>query len=65
METLLVTILLLVRPAPTQAQIDDAIRIAAAEIVSMQSGDDGGEWPYEGVYRVGGNIPVAYRVGGT
>jgi len=23
------------------------------------------EWPYEGVYRVGGSIPVGYRVGGT
>ncbi len=23
------------------------------------------EWPYEGVYRVGGEIPVGYRVGGT
>jgi hypothetical protein len=25
----------------------------------------GGEWPYEGVYRVGGQIPLGYRVGGT
>lgn len=23
------------------------------------------EWPYEGVYRVGGSIPYGYRVGGT
>lgn len=23
------------------------------------------EWPYEGVYRVGGEIPIGYRVGGT
>lgn len=23
------------------------------------------EWPYEGVYRVGGEIPVGYRIGGT
>jgi hypothetical protein len=23
------------------------------------------EWPYEGVYRVGGQIPIGYRVGGT
>lgn len=65
MATLLVAILLLVRPAPTQVQIDEALQIAAAEVVAMQSGDGGGEWPYEGVYRVGGNIPVAYRVGGT
>jgi hypothetical protein len=26
---------------------------------------DGPEWPYEGVYRVEGDIPIAYRVGGT
>jgi len=65
METLLATILLLVRPAPTQQQMDEALRTAAAEVVAMQSGEGGGEWPYEGVYRVGGNIPVAYRVGGT
>ncbi|NBX35989.1 MAG: hypothetical protein EBR10_02025 [Planctomycetes bacterium] len=63
--TLLVTILFLVRPAPTAAQIDESLRTAASEIVEMQAGDGGGEWPYEGVYRVGGNIPVAYRVGGT
>lgn len=23
------------------------------------------EWPYEGVYRVGGRIPIGYRIGGT
>ena len=23
------------------------------------------EWPYEGVYRVGGEIPIGYRIGGT
>ncbi len=23
------------------------------------------EWPYEGVYRVGGKIPIGYRIGGT
>lgn len=23
------------------------------------------EWPYEGVYRLGGEIPIGYRVGGT
>ena len=25
----------------------------------------GPEWPYEGVYRVGGQIPIGYRIGGT
>lgn len=28
-------------------------------------GDAVAEWPYEGVYRVGGQIPIGYRVGGT
>lgn len=23
------------------------------------------EWPYEGVYRVGGRVPIGYRIGGT
>ena len=27
--------------------------------------EDGGAWPYEGVYRVNGEIPIGYRVGGT
>lgn len=30
------------------------------------NGEPGGEWPYQGVYRVrGGEIPIGYRVGGT
>src|SRR5262249_34251465 len=28
-------------------------------------GEPGKEWPYEGVYRVEGDIPPGYRVGGT
>ncbi len=35
---------------------------AVAELVAMQ---EGGEWPYEGVYRVRGEIPLGYRVGGS
>jgi hypothetical protein len=31
--------------------------------VAMQ--EPNGEWPYEGVYRVRGQIPIGYRVGGT
>ncbi len=34
-------------------------------LVGMQEGDDVGRWPYEGVYRVRGEIPLGYRVGGT
>lgn len=47
-------------PAPEPREM---IRIAVAELVKMQ--EDDGAWPYEGVYRVGGEIPVGYRVGGT
>jgi hypothetical protein len=42
---------------------DDLIRRAVSDVVKMQ--EKGGEWPYEGVYRVKGEIPVGYRIGGT
>ena len=51
---------------PTDAE---AMSTGIAKIVSMQEKGPGAEvaaeWPYEGVYRVGGKIPYAYRVGGT
>lgn len=34
-------------------------------LLEMEEGADRGEWPYEGVYRVGRQIPIGYRVGGT
>ncbi|MFN0136789.1 MAG: prenyltransferase/squalene oxidase repeat-containing protein [Phycisphaerae bacterium] len=43
--------------------VADLIRTATAELLKMQEPD--GAWPYEGVYRVGGEIPLGYRVGGT
>lgn len=48
---------LLQDPSPAQL-IDRAI----AEILNMQ---EDSQWPYEGVYRVRGEIPVGYRIGGT
>ncbi len=39
------------------------IATAIERLVAMQ--EDPGQWPYEGVYRVGGKIPVGYRIGGT
>ncbi len=42
-----------------------AIAEGAAHILAMEEGPDRGEWPYQGVYRVGDKIPVGYRVGGT
>jgi len=49
---------LLVPPTP-----EELIRIALPLLVKMQ--EEEGQWPYEGVYRVEGEIPVGYRVGGT
>ncbi len=49
--------------------VDALVSTAVTRIEAMQSKGPGGdvvaEWPYEGVYRVGGDIPYAYRVGGT
>lgn len=36
---------------------------AVAQLVAIQ--EEGGAWPYEGVYRVNREIPVGYRIGGT
>ncbi len=43
--------------------VDALIRVGVDQLLSMQEED--GAWPYEGVYRVRGKIPVGYRVGGT
>src|SRR5687768_1605131 len=49
--------------------IDAALARAGAILLERQESFDGaevaGEWPYEGVYREGGEIPPGYRVGGT
>jgi hypothetical protein len=48
--------------------LDDAIAVGLAEILKLQDGQgayEQSEWPYEGVYRVAGKIPVGYRIGGT
>ena len=41
----------------------ELIRHAMQALIDMQEPD--GAWPYEGVYRVNGEIPLGYRVGGT
>jgi hypothetical protein len=55
---------------PTPAQPErkaltppDLIQQAINHLVALQETD--GAWPYEGVHRVKGQIPVGYRVGGT
>ncbi|HLG42332.1 MAG TPA: hypothetical protein VI643_03120, partial [Planctomycetota bacterium] len=44
---------------PTPAEL---IEKGLAEILKLQ---EESQWPYEGVYRVRGEIPVGYRIGGT
>ncbi len=52
--------------AEAQTQVDDpVVRRSVEVLLEMQEGDRRAEWPYEGVYRVGGKIPIGYRVGGT
>jgi len=50
-------------------KVERAVDRAAALLVDLQESLDddevAGEWPYEGVYRVRGEIPIGYRIGGT
>ena len=46
-----------------EPQKEDLLRESVQALVKMQ--EDGGQWPYEGVYKVAGKIPIGYRVGGT
>ncbi len=52
-------------PAPDKDALAAAVSRGVEIIVNMQEGDTKGEWPYEGVYRERGQIPIGYRVGGT
>ena len=56
-------------PIPPRAEVDAAIANARDLLLpkqeTMKDGAPKAEWPYEGVYRVGGVIPYGYRVGGT
>ncbi len=49
----------------SKAASEKAVVIAECvdQLVAMQ--EEGGMWPYEGRYRIEGNIPVPYQVGGT
>ena len=46
-----------------QEAYDPAVERGRAPKTDAKAGPR--EWPYEGVYRVGGEIPIGYRVGGT
>jgi hypothetical protein len=64
---------LVVAAPPQPAEVDAALARGVEAIVAMQERGTGVggapegpcEWPYEGVYRVGSQIPVGYRIGGT
>ncbi len=50
-------------PAP---ELATAVATGVSRLLEMQEGGKSGtEWPYEGVYRVRGVIPIGYRIGGT
>ena len=52
--------------ATAAPDLDEAVAMGVARLLEMQEGGKGGtEWPYEGVYRVRGTIPIGYRVGGS
>lgn len=55
-------------PVPEAAplDLDAATAQAIATMLALQEGEQGDQWPYEGVYREDrGQLPVGYRVGGT
>lgn len=51
--------------AVSKEEVAAAIGKGVELLLAMQEGEAKAEWPYEGVYRVGGKIPIGYRVGGT
>ncbi len=70
-QLLLVLIMVAARPAGGQGadappeSFDCVVSECVPLLLEMQEGDGTAEWPYEGVYREGGEIPIGYRVGGT
>ncbi len=53
-------------PEPEPLDVDRATTAGIAAMLALQEGEDGDQWPYEGVYREDrGLLPVGYRVGGT
>jgi hypothetical protein len=45
--------------------VSRAVELLTGMQESFDEGAEPSEWPYEGVYRVAGDIPIGYRVGGT
>lgn len=53
------------RERVSEEELAGAVEAGVAHLLAGQEGDAKAEWPYEGVYRVRGQIPYGYRVGGT
>lgn len=49
--------------ARAELSVDELIRSGVDQLLATQAED--GTWAYEGVYRVEGEVPVGYRIGGT
>src|SRR5690606_1393777 len=63
---------LIARGGEMSPEVEQALSESAALLVSLQEKSPGAaeealprEWPYEGVYRAHGEIPIGYRIGGT
>lgn len=54
-----------ISPAEIKSAIQRCIAILIERQESLEKKAVRAEWPYEGVYRVGGEIPIGYRIGGT
>jgi hypothetical protein len=60
-------LVLLARPLPADdkpSRASELIDQAMPQLLACEE-EEKGLWPYEGVYRVEGKIPVGYRIGGT
>ena len=55
------------QPASVPAALshEEIVAQCVQRLLDMQEGEHTAEWPYEGVYRVRGEIPIGYRIGGT
>lgn len=59
-------------PRATPAEVKQIIPDVVTALLALQEnqegvrgGKDANQWPYEGVYRTNGQIPIGYRIGGT
>jgi len=56
---------LIAQTKPRPDAVEAAVARAVEIVLERQEGSGEAQWPYEGVYRVKGEIPIGYRIGGT